>query len=73
MPEHRIPDQLVHSISARLRPACSHIPEAEFEQLVRTIALTQWKYEHLSPDERHRLAGAHAPREQDTDAESSAA
>lgn len=72
MQEPRIPDQLIESISARLRPACSHIPDGEFEQLVRTVALTQWKYEHLSADERHRLGGPWLPRDDD-DSESSAA
>jgi len=59
MYEPHIPDHLLESIAARLRPACSHIPEAEFRRLVRTVATTQWRYEQLGPEDRRRLGGSH--------------
>lgn len=73
MHEPKIPDNLLESIAARLRPACSHIPEAEFRQLVRTVATTQWRYEQLSPEERRRIGGPHYPASDGEDASSSAA
>lgn len=73
MYEPRIPQDHLDSIAARLRPVCSHIPEAEFQRLVRTVALTQWKYEQLSADDRRRLGGHGHQHDGDDDAESSAA
>ncbi len=72
MQQPRLPRAHLDSIAARLRPICSHIPEAEFERLVRTVALTQWKYEQLSAEDRHRLDNA-LPADGKDDAESSAA
>jgi hypothetical protein len=36
-------------ISARLRTACAHFPESEFEDLVRQIARIELKYARTSP------------------------
>ena len=73
MHEPKIPNHLLDSIAARLRPACSHIPEAEFRQLVRTVATTQWRYEQLSPEERLRIGVTQHPASGGEDASSSAA
>ena len=73
MPEPNIPDHLLESIAARLRPACSHIPEDEFRQLVRTVATTQWRYERLSAEDRRKMGGLHLPSNEGEDASSSAA
>lgn len=73
MHEPKIPDHLLQSIAARLRPACSHIPEAEFRQLVRTVATTQWRYERLSAEERRKMGGIHLSSSEGDDASSSAA
>lgn len=73
MHQPNIPDHLLQSIAARLRPACSHIPEAEFHQLVRTVATTQWRYEQLSDEDRRRFGSIHHPTTEDDDASSSAA
>lgn len=73
MHEPKIPDHLLESIAARLRPACSHIPEAEFRQLVRTVATTQWKYEQFSAEERRRIGVPQHPTSGGQDASSSAA
>ena len=43
---------LKREIADRLRPACDHVPAAEFEQLVDRIARIQRKYEKQSGDER---------------------
>ena len=73
MQQPKIPDNLLESIAARLRPACSHIPESEFRQLVRTVATTQWRYERLSAEDRRRFGTLRHPTTEDDDASSSAA
>jgi len=73
MREPKIPDHLLESITARLRPACSHIPEAEFRQLVRAVATTHWRYEQLGADDRRRFGGSNHPPRESGDASSSAA
>jgi hypothetical protein len=73
MSEPRIPDHLLESITTRLRPACGHIPEREFRQLVRTVAMTQWRFEQLSADDRRRLGSIHHAASDGGDASSSAA
>lgn len=43
------PSDLVAQVADRLRPVCAHLPEAEFDALIRRIAHVQWKF-----DERGR-------------------
>jgi hypothetical protein len=50
-------NELVADISVRLRNACAHIPEAEFQQLVRDIAELRLRFEvreHDSHSGPHR-------------------
>jgi hypothetical protein len=41
---HNAIDDLKADISLRLRPVCSHFPEAEFDALVDRIAGIEYKY-----------------------------
>ena len=44
-------EALKREIADRLQPACEHVPDAEFQQLVDRIARIQRKYEKQSGDE----------------------
>ena len=52
---------LASEISARLRKACAHLPEAEFRELVLSIARVTAKYDgadpHLPPRASRRADG----------------
>ena len=38
--------QIVHRIAGRLRPVCTHMPEAEFRELVEKMARIEQKFIH---------------------------
>ena len=44
-PNDEISLELLELISARLRPACPDIPEAEFQRLVQDVARVKLKYD----------------------------
>jgi hypothetical protein len=46
------------AVALRLSRVCSGMPPEEFEQLVRTAALIQWKYEQRRDREAMALFGA---------------
>jgi hypothetical protein len=45
-PNDKISVEMPELISARLRPACPDIPEAEFQRLVQDVARVKLKYDY---------------------------
>ena len=46
LPNDNISLEMLELISARLRPACPDIPEAEFQRLVQDVARVKLKYDY---------------------------
>jgi hypothetical protein len=55
--QHKRVEELVTQISARLRPVCADMPQAEFDAMVRTIAERTYRWEAHVPTDFLRVDG----------------